>query len=432
MFKASMYNVLIKREKSRCLVFNTNSQALCWLHKKIYEQFSDCMSEDVPTLLKDYGYVVDSNEDEFSRIELEKNVFVFDKKPDTICFTIVPTTFCNMHCEYCFENNAIYRESISEENIDILINFIFNQIENNGNIKKLYIKWFGGEPSLEVEKICGISKRLIDYCKNRGISYSSMMISNGYLLDKKIAAKLKGVCKINKIQITIDGFSEYYANIRKVSADTFDTVIENIENICDIINVTIRINCSKDNLDKIGDLATYILEKKGLSGKIKIYFARVKDFEFNNSNVESELAFEQFNKKICFELAERGHLESLVHSIPERNVFSCGNMQMNSAVIGPDLSLYRCDDYIGKRECAIGNCKDGFFHNALDCRYLNCQYHKKCRKCAILPICGGGCLHERIEQKKEIDCKARLFRLKTTMELHMLYKEHKKGGKMHV
>src|SRR5262249_28825318 len=92
--------------------------------------------------------------------------------------TITTTMDCNLGCYYCYEDKS--KSYLARSTCDQIINWIDQQFAAKEH-QKLYTDWYGGEPMLNQEAIDYFSRRIIPSCDDRGILYSSAMISNGTL-----------------------------------------------------------------------------------------------------------------------------------------------------------------------------------------------------------------------------------------------------------
>lgn len=424
LYKESQYNTLIDEKDDKVLLFNTNNKALAWLSKSVYKYIHEgtCIENNnqFDELIK-LGFLVDINRDEYGEIEFEKNSFLFNKNPKTIGFVIAPTLSCNMHCEYCFENKMDRTLSMSLDTAERVIDFIKRQTKDNKEAKKMWIRWFGGEPSLKIDIIRYISEELISFCKDEDIEYSSMIISNGLLMNEGVARELYDKYHVIRAQITVDGLAKTYSKIRGVTTEVFNQVISNIVDMSQFLHVIIRINISNDNKDEIRDLMFYILEKTNCKkDNIWIYIENTRSFSFNrNDNLVSKTECEDTKEEIIKELVGRGYIDCLLHYLPQRNLFSCSAMQMMTATIGPDGKLYRCDNCMSNSDWVIGDCEKGFYRNSADRQFIFREYREKCKRCNLLPICGGGCNADAILEGREMDCESVLKRLKTDIYLFM-------------
>lgn len=433
-YKESFYNIEIKKDElGRTLIYNSNTTALCWFTEDVYSMFKNKNSIDEDDLLPDIirlGFVVDNKINEISINDIDRQQYIFNSTPSDMHYIIAPTMTCNMQCNYCFEKNADTNKTMTFDDAKKVIKFIIDQIKNNPNAKKLYIMWFGGEPCLASELIIYISKELIEFTNSRGITYNATIVSNGLLLNKRLAETLKKECKIRYAQITLDGLADTYAKIKNISKKSFYKVIENIENIYNVLGISIRINVNSNNKKEVKKLIKYLLDDKNLKNKVEIYLAPVRNYQMNNkTNLFSVLEFQKFKRKITSELIKEGYINSIQHDLRMRSLVSCSSMQMMSAVIGPDLNLYRCEHCLGKAQYRIGTCEDGFYRNSLDNEFLNYQLLDKCKQCKFLPMCGTGCREDQIIQKNDTDCEAIKMKLITNILTYVEYKYRYENNK---
>ena len=76
------------------------------------------------------------------------------KKTFTSC-NILPTTFCNAHCFYCYES-GIRHAHMSEDTAEQLVRMIADHYDG----RQVALLWFGGEPLLGMDRIDQICARL--------------------------------------------------------------------------------------------------------------------------------------------------------------------------------------------------------------------------------------------------------------------------------
>lgn len=97
---------------------------------------------------------------------------------------------------------------------DETANGIVNLVRNNANtINMLGVTWYGGEPLLEVNRIENLTKAFKEICNKNNVKYQANIVTNGYLLDKKMILRLIDL-DITSIQITLDGTKEYHDQTR--------------------------------------------------------------------------------------------------------------------------------------------------------------------------------------------------------------------------
>ena len=128
----------------------------------------------------------------------------------------------------------------------------------------LHVTWYGGESLLAKDVIFDLSLRFIDYCDANSVSYSANMISNGYLLDKKLAQRLSTDCMIKQVQITVDGTAEHHNKRRvlKSGEKNYSVILENIGECKEYMEVIVRVNIDKRNVSELSSLWQVVVENK--------------------------------------------------------------------------------------------------------------------------------------------------------------------------
>ena len=70
-------------------------------------------------------------------------------------------------------------------NADVKKNIIDLVKDHAAAGKNISVVWYGGEPLLDFESVCMLSKSFIDVCRTYGVNYHASMLSNGYLFRQK-------------------------------------------------------------------------------------------------------------------------------------------------------------------------------------------------------------------------------------------------------
>ena len=297
---------------------------------------TDAMRE----LIADH-FLVPNNFDEYSSVKQLRKILQSRETGDAINhYVILPTTFCNAHCFYCYESDYP-RVHMTEETADKVINFIADHHEG----KEVIINWFGGEPLVGIKRIDQISQGL----KDREIPYASSMISNGYLFDEETVTKAVELWKLERVQITLDGPEEVYNRVKaymNAAENPYQRVLKNIELLVDKgVRVNIRLNLGFHNIE---DIRTLIEELgKRYSGKhlVSGYLSMLFDGEGfepvqRSQNDTIELA------KVMDALAERMRDLNLFHDkwkAPSLEFKQCIADNPHALVIQPDGGFCRCE-----------------------------------------------------------------------------------------
>ncbi|WP_026669672.1 radical SAM protein [Butyrivibrio sp. AE3006] len=187
-------------------------------------------------------------------VEYQKHKFD-DEYPDTIWLLVTVTMRCNYKCEYCFQGKHDNGINMSGDVVQQTIAYIKNEVDRNPNLKKLCITYFGGEPLMNMQAVRQISSFALEYTKEKGLEYGAAIDTNAFFMTREISEEIKTL-GINQAQIAVDGFENFYSSTRKVPKTAFQRVIQNIEHSA--INVIIRINVTKKNVEEVKELLKYL------------------------------------------------------------------------------------------------------------------------------------------------------------------------------
>ena len=397
LLKYSYYNVEIEKLDKGYLVFNSvrNSFAvmefdfLKYIKENIIDESiitDDDLKEKI-ILARQNGFLVSANLDEQSAVELNRKIERY--RTDTLILTIATTMNCNFACPYCYEKreNIILNEEVKSDLIKLVEN-------KSKEIKNLQITWYGGEPLLTPSIIEELSKRFIDICKENNVDYSAGIVTNGYLLNEKMAIMLEH-CKVTQAQVTLDGFGETHNKRRnlKKGGDSFSVITNNIDVARKHLHINIRMNVDKENQQDVIKLFNFCKDKKwNREGNVGIYFSRVHEQSANEyTNYLDEQSFMELNdqlEKAALIDFEQGSWKALY---PNKRLLPCGAYTLRSLVVAPDGKLYKCWEEINNSDGCVGDLKTGININSAALRWLNNETPKDCKICKFLPVCPGDC-----------------------------------------
>lgn len=163
-------------------------------------------------------------------------------------FTVLPTTACNARCAYCFEQD-LSPKSMDEATARRVAAYM---ADNCG--ETVSISWFGGEPLCNIPAIRTICAEL----RRRGITYDSILTSNGYFLTPDIACEAKRDWGLKNVQITLDGTKAVYESVKRYVNDcggAFERVLDNIGGALDAgIETVVRLNIDRNNANDLSEL----------------------------------------------------------------------------------------------------------------------------------------------------------------------------------
>lgn len=410
--KQSEYNFIYDDlGKDQIVMYNSFTGALAVVKEEQYRQFTAYLEsgkeiEDktfLDNLLK-CGYLLPSGVDE--RFLIKTRMLQGRYRNDVLSLTIAPTMACNFRCVYCFEQGYYGTKLMDEETQINLMEFIKRHI--NG-VKRLNVTWFGGEPLLGMPVLEKLSQEMISLCNEKGIQYSAGIVTNGYLLTKDVAEKLKKY-QVRSVQVTIDGPREIHDNRRPLigGGGTYDVIMKNLEEIKGILSVSLRINVDYDNISA-ADKVMELLQQKDMLSYVRPYLGLVESY---NDNYQEEKCFTD-------EMYSKYNLKFLMdHNIPLETTYPrprwnyCVSDMYNGWVIDDSGNLYKCWNDIGIPKKSVGNINLG--NNCMQKTSLLQEYssfdpmtYEECKDCKMLPICLGGCPHNRAEGRRV--CEQRRF-----------------------
>jgi uncharacterized protein len=306
--------------------------------------------------------------------------------------TIAPTLACNFRCVYCYEDHPV--GVMDDATAQALLAFVAQRLtEGTG----LHVTWFGGEPLLAVDRIAQLTEGFIRLCDERGCSYETFMITNGYRLDAKMAERLLGL-QIGDFQITIDGEREMHDRQRPLAGGqgTFDVLMRNLSEIAPrVSSVAVRINLLRSNVDSAALLVRRLQRMQEEMPALAISLGQVdKATDHCGIGATDLLGTGEF---IAIQNGLLGTSASCSDATPDPSPLPtpfdtvCGADKPNAFVIGPNGDIFKCWNSLGRPTDAIGN-----INGASDdrkCEWMRFQPSDdlECRTCKYLPICQGGC-----------------------------------------
>jgi len=429
--KISKYNHFLARGDGKVIAYNSWTGGLALMEASKYQDYCylashpeemDSLSQneiyrDLVSKLKMGHFLIDDQTDEVAQLELKNRLDRFDTS--RLGLIIAPTLACNFKCQYCFEE--VKKGSMSSETVDALINFVEDRAKT---IKTFSCTWYGGEPLLRLDLVEELSRAFIDICREYKIAYGSGIMTNGYLLTKEVALKLKDL-SVTSIQISLDGPQKIHDQRRPLAngKGSYEVILKNMVEMKDLIDLNLRVNVDKTTQDEdIIELYNDLIENN-LQDKIKLFFGNVEAANEVCINIAEN----------CYDNKDFSKIEYALHKIALDKGFSlekipspltsyCCAQSMNSYLIDPEGALYKCFNDVGISERSCGNIKssvDPFNPNLFNFLNWNPFKNQSCQDCSILPLCMGGCPHRIVWRKldQENNCESWKYNLDEMLEI---------------
>jgi radical SAM protein with 4Fe4S-binding SPASM domain len=151
------------------------------------------------------------------------------------------TDRCNLRCRHCYIGDGLHQ--------DLPLEKIFKVLKEFEEIQGLRLLLSGGEPLLH-PYFWRINKILRDY------AFRSVLLSNGTLITKETAKKLR----VHEVQISLDGMKAGHESIR--GEGTFEKTLKAIDYLQEAnIRVSIATMIHRKNLYEFGKLASLMQSK---------------------------------------------------------------------------------------------------------------------------------------------------------------------------
>lgn len=304
-------------------------------------------------------------------------------------FTILPTTTCNARCFYCYESDYP-RNSMSEETVLRTIEYIATHC---GEAKRVTLSWFGGEPTLGEKSI----DRICEGLNEKGIAFTSSMISNGYLFTREMAHKAREKWRLRNIQITLDGTEEVYNRVKAyvyAVGSPFQRVLDNIQLLLDEgIRVTVRMNLDSYNADNLKLLIDELAERFAKNERFSAYVHELfegmgyepvcRSIGELQDVLEEKQSIESYMDLVGLKQSVRTSLSRL----PSLKMPYCMADNPGSVMINPEGGIGKCQHL--QYTHLVGNLRDDSIVDQGELHYwLNYQPKEECGSCPLCPYCG--------------------------------------------
>ena len=304
-------------------------------------------------------------------------------------YTILTTTGCNARCFYCYEKGT-KSVTMTAETASKVVRYI---VAHCGD-EEVALKWFGGEPLVNVKVIDQICTELSE----QGVTFHSSMISNGYLMDADMVQRAKDLWQLQHAEITLDGMEQTYNRVKEFvyrGVNAFEHVLQNIAMLTAAgILVKIRLNVDKHNVGEMSSVVELLHQRFGINEHLSVYSMQLYGEHSPEDNAELFARRMQL-EQLLMQYGFRGQWEVR----RDIKVNCCSADNDGSVVIAPDGHLGKCEQYI-----------DSEFFGHIDSKERNEVVLRKfkerkpdieaCATCFYDPQCNGN----RLVMCKKYNC----------------------------
>lgn len=377
--KSSIYNYFVRSERQRFLIWNTLSDAMISIDKRIYralfEEDLSALPEDILKMLQDTGVLIASDRNELS--ELEEDLMLRSSGQDLQSggfFRILTTTACNAACPYCYEND-LHVNTMDEETAHRTADFIIH----NASEKSPCIEWFGGEPLVNHKAISVICKDLA----KADVPFISKITTNGSLWTDELIKAAVNKWKLRNVQITLDGLGKEHDRLKRLPAGTFRFIVRRIHELAHRkIRVRIRINhfAGQNHLP----LVSWLTDEFSMEPFVHAY---VTPGYGPGKEHPAALIDEIFRLNLI--LKNSGMAFNTGRFLPVKVHEGCYACNPHNFTVFPDGRLYGCAHIMSDDQCVGDVCRGAVSLGKTG--FIRESFCDRCRKCVLLPVCMGGC-----------------------------------------
>ncbi|MCL2719216.1 MAG: radical SAM protein [Lachnospiraceae bacterium] len=262
---------------------------------------------------------------------------------------------CNLKCKYCYAQGGNYLSNAGNITMEMLDNILYTFF---GMFEKIdVISLFGGEPTLNIEAI----ERVAAYISDNGLNTKIGMITNGTVMDEKLAALIQ---KYDiSVTLSIDQ-KDMQNNLRPFNNgnETYDKIKENVNILREVAKQPSQLEVvyTQAHVDNEISVTDVIKKLQFEFGKLPVHLTPVST-DKNDLKLKNEDAFIQsiddafidsdINEKADYSFVGR-MIDSLQKKQPRTNVCSAGYGTISVSVNG---DIYPCFYFTDQEDFHIAN-----------------------------------------------------------------------------
>ncbi|MRG97264.1 radical SAM/SPASM domain-containing protein [Polyangium spumosum] len=325
------------------------------------------------------------------------------ESPSAATFTLLPSSYCNMGCDYCGQTHQ--RGGLGEEGERATIARIIAAMERPG-LRSIRVNWFGAEPMTGYKSILRISDAVVPAAEARSVEYASYMATNGTLLSIERLRALHTRARLRALDVTLDGPAATHDRHRpllngRASFRVITGILRAALDEPDLAGLAwrLRTNIDNRNAEFVG---AYLDEMKRLGfDHPNVSFDLQAVYSWSNDVSAIELEKELFADLKVSWMVQMLRLGLRFPVVPAKpRPVTCVAMRTTDEVISSSGSLFACTEHPlvprHEREDVLGRLdappaqqrRRGSL--ALFTEHVR-EKRFPCHQCAIFGICGGAC-----------------------------------------
>lgn len=327
--------------------------------------------------------------------------------PPIVSMALFVTQACNLRCIYCYEKktNGRMEEKTAFQAVDWLLG-------QAGNMKKIYISFFGGEPFLNFPLIKKVAAYARKTAGNLSKTVSFNVTTNATLLDEEVIEFLQEY-DVN-VLVSMDGPREIQDKQRPFAGDkgSYDIILPRVKKLLAVKPETrvhaVLVDDSKTELIKSALQDIGFPEVTLLPASPSLFAGEAKDKAEKAKqarNLDGLLLELEREAKLWLKLVKNRESESLkdlrskaqlsqalltfLHN--KRLRYACG-AGVKFIAVSCEGDIYLCHRFVGVSDYKLGN----IFETGLKENYRESPLTRMaaCAACFARYYCAGGCKHD--------------------------------------
>jgi uncharacterized protein len=315
---------------------------------------------------------------------------------------------CNLRCPYCFAKQGNYglpKTMMSPEMAEKAVDWL---IARAGDRKTVRIKFFGGEPLMNMPAI----RRTVDYANKRAdeehkkVNYH--ITTNGTLLRDETIEYLRDHSV--DVQVSVDGTQQAHDLVRIFPSGrgSHDVVTNRVGRLRELTGKCVTRATIAPTHPNFSDSVWHLIDDLGSSNAA---FEPASGFACGGKSLgeqeieiikkDWDLVAEEFLARVRRgEVPPVANILKLLSKIHKRQktIYGCGAGSAYLA-IDPGGDIYPCHRFVGDSNWKMGNILEETFEDSIRQRFVYNTVESKepCRSCWVRYTCGGRCAHEALE-----------------------------------
>jgi uncharacterized protein len=341
-------------------------------------------------------------------------------------FTIMPTNYCNMACSYCGQEHV--KSTVDRQRQDRLARRVEAAFAAEAT-RGVNVTWFGGEPLLALRVIRELSARFVAAATATGKGYSAHMATNGSLLTVPTLRLLKDECRIEGIEVTLDGPEEVHdrRRLKRNGTGSFRHIVTVLGRALaegTAPQISLRVNIDAENTERVEELIRELAACGLASPGVELHPIPVHSWGNDVSKVE--LSATDYAQREAEWLRLAQSLGFAFFTLPTAlKRTTCRATSVHGEIVDLEDRIYACSEHPlvpGPRETGVVASVSTLDIGAPRPRGAYDDWYdeieggaQQCARCPLLPVCGGAC--PKLWREGHMPCPSMKFNFQQRIEL---------------